>query len=100
MVIHRKKRKWDDAAVEENIGEETKKPAIVLSEAAKEAAARINALLAVKGLEKTSTTQMTAPLSLSSPPPPPPSEFVKEIEINDSSHRFFLTRASTQTQVS
>ena len=92
---------------------ESKKPAAMLNEAAREAAARINAVLLAKGVENLNTPVTILP----TPPLPqqqqqqksvtpvatttiaPSQEFFKEIEINDSSYRMFLTRASTQLQV-
>jgi hypothetical protein len=61
-----------------------------------EAAARINAMLAQKGIPLHDDGDTNG---LSTIPTPKDGEFVKDIPINDLKNRYMLTRGATQTQI-
>ncbi|KAG1083649.1 hypothetical protein G6F42_022133 [Rhizopus arrhizus] len=86
-----KKRKWDqddhrDASPSSKITKVEADP----SKAVSEAAARINAMLAQKGIPLHEDGEAGADQA---------GEFVKDIPINDLKNRYMLTRGATQTQI-
>ncbi|KAI8076844.1 uncharacterized protein BX664DRAFT_344079 [Halteromyces radiatus] len=101
-----RRRKWDQ---EDNSSEPVTKIAktetsneepIDPMKAASLAAARLNALYAIK---KTTGSPTADTKQTGTPPPPPPTtnkeEFSKKIEINDLKNRYMLTRGATQSEI-
>ncbi|CEP07413.1 hypothetical protein [Parasitella parasitica] len=86
-----RKRKWDqddhsDASPTAKVSKVEADP----SKAVSEAAARINAMLAQKGISLHEDGESSAEHT---------GEFVKDIPINDLKNRYMLTRGATQTQI-
>ncbi|CAO3649781.1 unnamed protein product [Mucor hiemalis] len=91
-----KKRKWDQAdnAEETSVTKVTKVEKDP-SKAVSEAAARINAMLAQKGIPLHDEISGLSEIPLSKNE----GEFVKDIPINNLKNRYMLTRGATQTQI-
>ncbi|KAI8968209.1 hypothetical protein BDF20DRAFT_894982 [Mycotypha africana] len=111
MTDSHKKRKWDqDEHTESPASKVTRTDSATPeaetadpSKAVSEAAARINAMLAQKGMmhdDPSHKSNTSAATGVASPSPAKEANpFVKDIPINDLKNRYMLTRGATQSQI-